>query len=373
MESQKVDFSACFPIDAASTQAYEQKRDVLLEAVNTYMAERPDIEALIGHNDLHVMYGNHRNHLEFMHSVFSLNEADLLQSTIPWVYRAYHAHGFSYSYFPIVLKAWVQAIEAAIEPGLARSLVGVYRCMIAAHTAMIAASQQPVQGGAAEADRRWAPLQRRFLRGLVEGDHHACLTLATEHVHTIEEIGGFFTQVMQPALYEIGRMWERNDISVAQEHLASSIAGRVITSIYLDVKETAATRSKAIVTAAPEEFHQLGAWMLSDLLEFAGWQVRYLGANTPAKDVVDLVQRERPALLCVSVTMPFNLDSMQSLLGQIRAVPNLITKTMVGGAAFNGNPDLAQKIGADGYAPDAVAAVTLANEWWDGDLKWKVL
>jgi methanogenic corrinoid protein MtbC1 len=46
-------------------------------------------------------------------------------------------------------------------------------------------------------------------------------------------------------------------------------------------------KGKAVITAAPNEFYEIGAWMISDILEFDGWEVRYLGANTPVNDLAN--------------------------------------------------------------------------------------
>ena len=49
-----------------------------------------------------------------------------------------------------------------------------------------------------------------------------------------------------------------------------------------------------IVTGTPEEQHTLGARMFADFLEADGWEVVLLGAGSPVRDVVELVDLERP-------------------------------------------------------------------------------
>ncbi len=42
-------------------------------------------------------------------------------------------------------------------------------------------------------------------------------------------------KVITFSMYDIGRLWENGDISVAQEHLATSIVIRIITYLYMNL------------------------------------------------------------------------------------------------------------------------------------------
>ena len=91
--------------------------------------------------------------------------------------------------------------------------------------------------------------------------------------------------------------------------------------------------------------------MISDLLEQKGWQVRYLGANTPQEELLDLLLSFKPDLLALSVIMPFNLAAAAGIITEIRKRPELASlKIMVGGPRFNEIPELASQIGADGLS-----------------------
>jgi methanogenic corrinoid protein MtbC1 len=104
--------------------------------------------------------------------------------------------------------------------------------------------------------------------------------------------------------------------------------------------------------------------MLSDMLELAGWQVRYLGANTPEKDLMEMVRSFQPHLLALSVTMPFHLDRALALVAQVRADTALDgVRIMVGGLGTVHSGELLLRHGVDGTAADAGQAVALADSW----------
>lgn len=104
--------------------------------------------------------------------------------------------------------------------------------------------------------------------------------------------------------------------------------------------------------------------MIADFLELDGWDTAFLGADTPADELIRML-RDRPYdLLGISVTMPFNLDKVAELVGEIRGIPELSAlKIMVGGGALHLAEAMKEALQADGYATDAAAAVTLANQW----------
>ncbi|MFW5639986.1 MAG: cobalamin B12-binding domain-containing protein [Thermodesulfobacteriota bacterium] len=119
-----------------------------------------------------------------------------------------------------------------------------------------------------------------------------------------------------------------------------------------------------IITASPNEFHEIGAWMLSDVLEQDGWEVRYLGADMPAADLIDMVTAYQPDVLAISVTMPFNVDKVRDLIRKFRDDPKTASlKVIVGGHVFNDIPKLWRLVGADGFASNLEEAVRIIGQW----------
>jgi len=136
-------------------------------------------------------------------------------------------------------------------------------------------------------------------------------------------------------------------------------------AVYERFESADVSKGKAVVSATPNEQHETGARMVADLLELDGWQVTYLGANTPGGDILDCAVASEAALVALSASMPFNIDKVAELAAEVRNRKTTSPlKIMVGGIAFLGIPRLWESVGADGYAPDAISAVSLANQWW---------
>ncbi len=338
---------------------YRNTSDELTRHVNEYLASQPDINVLIGHNPFQVMYDNHRNHSAFMTTVFSVGNYELLARIVVWAYHAYHAHGFSYDYFPRAMNAWISAIDEQLYDTNMETVKSIYQWIIDHHDDLKALSKETLFNSP-PVDQSFLALKNTFLQALLDGDHVTCLKIGKDHIVDGDDIYRFYLHVVQPSMYEIGMMWENGAISVAQEHLASSIVGRVLAVINVEQYSPPAEHHKAIVTASPNEYHEIGAWMVSDVLRLDGWNVRYLGANTPPVDLLVMAKTFNPDIIAISVTMPFNLDHTSDIIGKIKGKMELeSTKVIVGGRTFNEFTGLWKTVGADGhtFSIDGVASL----------------
>lgn len=353
------------PVPYSAALEYSEQSNLLKEEVDRTLTAHYDTEKLIGKNPLTVMYDNHSNHAAFMINIFKLNDYELMSRVIVWVYHAYSAQGFSFDYFPIAMNAWIKAVEKYLEPSKTEPIIEIYRWIIKNHELFIEASHS-IEKPPLFIDQKWLELKEAFLASLLEGSHRKPLELCINNVHSPSDLKEFYLQVIQPALYNIGSLWEKGEISVAREHLASAIVTRVMASLYPKFIILEQTKGNAIVTAAPNEYHEIGPRMVADMLEMDGWDIKYTGANTPPGDLVDLALAKSPLFIAISVGMPFNINRTQELIKLIRSQKQLNdTKIMVGGQCLNMSSQVKKAIGADGTGDLARDAVLLAAEWWN--------
>jgi len=351
------------PIPRESAAAYAAAKEDLIRAVDAEMAGLPEIDGLIGGNPRAVMYDNHRHHAGLMANVLWFDNIPLLARVVPWVYRSYGARRFSLDYFPRALSAWSRAIEHHLESVAAAPVLALYRWLRDNHAVWVEASRDegaflpPVDDGSPQ-------LKERFMAALIKGDDRECLRIVREAVKNEADIERLYLQVMQPCLYQVGSLWERGTVSVAEEHLATAIVSRVMASLYGHFVGSGSERGRAVVACAPNEYHEVGGRMVADLLEMDGWDVAFLGANMPPGDLIALLKGHLPDLMALSITMPFNIEACRELITAIRVEAALAhLPVMVGGLAFWGVPELWAQTGADGWASDGREAVRLARQW----------
>ncbi len=147
---------------------------------------------------------------------------------------------------------------------------------------------------------------------------------------TIEDV---YIEVLQDGLYEVGRQWERNAITVAQEHMATAVTQFVMAHVFERIERPENSRGRVVLTGVPGELHHVGALMVADMLEASGWDVQFLGSNLPLPSVVAAVQAATPDVFGISVTMLFNLHQAAELIAAVRALDRP-PRVVVGGAAF---------------------------------------
>ena len=138
-----------------------------------------------------------------------------------------------------------------------------------------------------------------------------------------------FGNVLAPALVDVGARWARGELTVAQEHLASGAVRTALQRLLADARAT--VRGLAVLACAPGERHEIGLLMLAVLLRADGWQVAYLGADTPFADAVALAAALSADALCFSATSAVSAEELAQELGRA-VLPRHLT-VLVGGAA----------------------------------------
>jgi methanogenic corrinoid protein MtbC1 len=348
------------PITSEALADYIKNRQKMSEFVDSQMDNALNIDILIGRNPRSVMYNNHRHHAVFMSNVFRFSQFELLARTIPWVYASYHSHGFSYQYFLLELESWKNAVKTHMDAKNVDDILAIYNWMISKHQEMTSLATKehiynPLKG------REISDEVSKLCTFLTEGQITEAYAYVQELVSRMS-LGDLYLQVLQPCLYYVGLLWEEGKITVAQEHMASSMIMRIMTIAQKLVKRPEPDKGKAIVTASPNEYHEIGARMVADFLELDGWSVYYLGANVPPEELLSMIKQFEPDILAISLTMPFNLDLAGEIVALVRKIDiSKKPKVIVGGQIFNSMPELHKCLNVDGYADDAKAAVELAN------------
>ncbi len=99
------------------------------------------------------------------------------------------------------------------------------------------------------------------------------------------DIIGFLDGFLAPLLIETGERWARGELTIAQEHFASEIVAQFLIGRWRPM--SAVQDGPVAVAATPSgERHSLGLHMAALALAAAGWQIRFLGADTPDDDIV---------------------------------------------------------------------------------------
>ena len=127
--------------------------------------------------------------------------------------------------------------------------------------------------------------------------------------------------VLAPAMHSIGKLWRAAEITVADEHLATTICDRLLAEIAATLQTAHANSRETVLLATPApERHTLGLRMASAVLYGAGYDTRLLGGGVPEAALRAALLRHRPAVVALSSSMPRPAS--------FAATANLIHKTL---------------------------------------------
>ena len=149
--------------------------------------------------------------------------------------------------------------------------------------------------------------------------------------------------VVLPMLVEIGVRWERDELSVGDEHLTSHLLERRLLGMARGWE--GGSGPLALLACPPGERHTLGLVCFGLLLADHGWRIAYLGADTPLDQIAALSASIRPMAVVLCSLHP------QSLLQDAGALAELGRRhhTVLGGRDVTA--ELARQLGvhrADG-------------------------
>jgi methanogenic corrinoid protein MtbC1 len=206
---------------------------------------------------------------------------------------------------------------------------------------------------------------RTYQAAVLDGSRRRAAEAVDQAVAAGLDLRTIYLDVFQPTLREIGRLWQLNEITVADEHLATAITQMVMARVYSEFAAGAAVGGRTLIGACAEsERHDIGLRMLCDLVEVEGWDAVYLGSSVPLESLVSMVRQRRPEVVALSASIAPHLPQVRSAIEAIRQLGDARWRpvVLVGGRSFLEAPELARRIGADLVAANAAEAVALLGE-----------
>lgn len=190
------------------------------------------------------------------------------------------------------------------------------------------------QTGTLDGESAVIALRQEYLSEILAGKRKTALEIIMDAYRSGYPIPGIYIDIFQEAMYEIGRLWETNRISVADEHMGTAITQYVMSNLYQHLEIADDQRGRLVVTGVQGELHQVGANMVADVLEADGWNVLFLGTNVPAEGVIQSISQHGADLFGISSTMLFNIPKVIQLVEAVRKEFGDSVRIMLGGGAF---------------------------------------
>lgn len=213
-------------------------------------------------------------------------------------------------------------------------------------------------------DQPLAKLSQEYLSALLDSDRYLASELIME---AVEEDGvsikDIYLYVFQRTQHEMGRLWQMNQISIGQEHYCTAATQLIMSQLYPYIFATERNGYNLVVSCVAKELHEIGARMVADFFEMEGWDTYYLGSNMPQRGILRTLAKHQPDVLAISATLTSHVKAVRELIAAVKADERCQQiKIIVGGYPFNIEPQLWQRVGADGHARNADQAIILAHQ-----------
>ena len=172
-------------------------------------------------------------------------------------------------------------------------------------------------------------IKQNALKFLLSGDLEG-LRLVFKNFRKTGTIPEFYEKILRPAMYDIGGLWRDGKLDVGSEHVASNTVMRLIESMNTKIKPK--SKTKTVLICTPDgEYHIIPCLMIETYLTLRGYNVINLSPSVPTKSLINHVDKEKPDLVLVSITLD---EHMKSGMQLIKNIKKLKIPIIVGGQAL---------------------------------------
>ncbi len=341
----------------ASSELKARSADLSEEIVTRQYAMQPELWKPYGERGRQISIRDMGYHIGYLADATLVQEPALFMDYIAWVKVLFHHIGLPQEGLGVTLEC----TREVISERLSQELTSVISPQLDAAVEYLPDAPETVESFI-DKDLHYGETAERYLSALLAGSQREASRLVEAEIADGATVADMYMHVFQPCQWEIGRLWQTAQISVADEHYCTAATQMIMSQLYRYIFSGARNGLSMISTCVGNEMHELGARMVADVFEMNGWQTTYLGANVPTRDIIGAVEKQSADVLAVSATLVSHIDELTDLIAQTRDCSKAgEVKILVGGYPFRVALGLHTTVGADGSGLDAQDAVETAR------------
>ncbi|WP_445664324.1 cobalamin-dependent protein [Fodinibius sp. AD559] len=340
-------------------QQLEAHKSELAELVTSMHFERhPELDERYGEEGRKKCYEDTTYHLDYLVQAVRVDSKELFNNYLDWARTMLQERGIPESDLVDNIVVIREAIRKVLPGEQAEMLVAFIKEGLSSLE-----EDQEEQIIFLNSDDPFHEKARTYLDLLLAGKRRKAADLIEGLVDDGVSIKEIYEYIFQKTQYEVGALWQTNQITVAHEHYCTAATQLIMSQLYPEIFAMEKSDKRLVACSVADELHEIGIRMVTDFFEMEGWDTHYLGANMPDNHLIRSVKEKNADVLAISVTMPLHISTAKNLIQTVRNDSELgNTKIMVGGYPFNMVPDLWKKVGADGSAKSADDAIETANK-----------
>lgn len=197
-------------------------------------------------------------------------------------------------------------------------------------------------------------------KGIIEGDSDAVLELTKAALDANVPAKEILDNGLIPGLRKVGDLFETGEYFLPELLVSGEAASRAVELLEpLLSKGDTPPAGKYLIGTVQGDVHDLGKNIVIMMLKGNGWEVTDLGVDVSPEEFCSVVDKGDFDILGMSSLLTMTMPSTAKTIDALKTAGlRDRVKVMVGGAPIT--KEWADKIGADGYAPDASATVKIA-------------
>lgn len=202
-------------------------------------------------------------------------------------------------------------------------------------------------------------IDKQVSAAIIEGSREEIAGLVSTLVAAGWEPLSISNKLVLPALNEVGKKFSTKEFFLPQVMRSAETAQAAFGVLRpLLKKQSDWVAGKIVLATVKGDVHDIGKNIVGAVLESHGWDVIDLGKNIDASQIIVRARQENADIVGLSALMTTTMPEMEAVV-LARTEAGLDVKILIGGAPVT--DVYAREIGADGYAPDAVTAATIAG------------
>jgi methanogenic corrinoid protein MtbC1 len=344
-------------LSPAALQQFAELRIPAIEAVtNRFYSDHASVYAAFGERGREACREDLGFHLEFLRPVLEFGIAAPMVEYLRWLAGVLASRNVPVEHLAQSLDWLAEYFNEHLAPADA----AIVAAALSRAGSGLQAHDDSALAPNSNLPEAWAECVE-FETALLAGDRKAAAATVSGRLALGHSLIDTELHIIQPALYGIGRKWEQNLVSVAQEHLATAIAQSVMVQELGHCEPSEANGKRVLLACVAGNHHDVGLQMVADAFQLSGWEVNYLGADVPTPSLVQYIGSWKPDLVGLSISFAQQLPAARNVVSRmVEEFGDQRPPVIVGGLALNNFKGLTEQIGADGWGADSAGAVATA-------------
>jgi methanogenic corrinoid protein MtbC1 len=208
-------------------------------------------------------------------------------------------------------------------------------------------------------------LVQEFVRVSLEPDENLARSFVDSLLGRGVSVQSIYLDLLAPAARVLGDMWDEDTCDFVEVTTAVGrlqLVLRDLSQMFVRDRPEEELAGRVLLACLPGEQHSLGLFMVAEFFVRDGWEV-HVGPPLSGEALLADVRSTWYDIVGFSASCDSRLDNLKREIRRVRqASQNQEVLIFAGGRAFNDNPDLLARLGADGSAPNAELAPERARQ-----------